>query len=182
MASNRRRQSERAKGEVLAIRLNLDGELTLAQARDSFAVVLTRVSPRGFDDDNNAAALKSVRDGMAKRWGIDDGDPRITWIPTARTGKAHAVEAALWVVPDVAKPLGTVSPTEVEGLSMSRDCGEYCTCGACIARYSRKPAPSDVEVDASDYERPPRVVVHGGLIQRREVRVTPNVVRAKGGA
>ena len=44
------------------------------------------------------------------------------------------------------------------------------------------PMPSDVEVDASDYERPPRVVVHGGLIQRREVRVTPNVVRAKGGA
>lgn len=43
-------------------------------------------------------------------------------------------------------------------------------------------APSDVEVDPDDYNGRPRVVVHGGLIQRREVRVTPNVVRAKGGA
>ena len=37
--------------------------------------------------------------------------------------------------------------------------------------------------DADDYNgRPTRVVVHGGLIQRREVRVTPNVIRARGGA
>ncbi len=41
----------------------------------------------------------------------------------------------------------------------------------CVQDWRRQtPVPSDVEVDPSDYERP-----------RRELRVTPNVVRAKGG-
>ena len=176
MASNRRRQSERSKGETLAIRLNLDSQLTLAQARDSFAVVLTRVSPRGFDDDNNAAALKSIRDGMAKRWGVDDGDPRITWIPTARTGKAHAVEAALWVV-----------QTEAQSADVCRCRNEYETCEVCtrpalvgskasLATWDGFGQPPTTLVrheqgfDADDYNGRPRVVL------------TPNVIRAKGGA
>ena len=64
---------------------------------------------------------------------------------------------------------------------------------ACVARWrlhgpdavgtlAYAPMPSDIEVDPDDYNGRPRVVVHGGLIQRREVRVTPNVLRAKGGA
>lgn len=139
MASNARRQKERAAGRTLALRL---GGLT----SDSFAVVLTRVSPRAFDTDNLEAAFKSVRDGMATQWGIDDADPRVTWVTDWRKGPVELVEAALWVMP--------------------------------------APAESQPEFDADDYNgRPPRkVVVHGGLIQRREVRVTPNVIRARGGA
>lgn len=42
-------------------------------------ITLIRVGPRKLDDDNLRGALKAVRDGLADRIGIDDGDPRITW-------------------------------------------------------------------------------------------------------
>jgi hypothetical protein len=32
-----------------------------------------------LDDDNLRGALKSVRDGVADYFGVDDGDPRIRW-------------------------------------------------------------------------------------------------------
>lgn len=154
MASNARRKAERAKGGVLAFRIGLEmhGWKPITDPR---VVVLTRISPKPFDDDNNAAALKSVRDGMAEAWGINDADPRVTWVTDWRKGKAHAVEAALWVVP--------------------------------MEANEHHPEPSMSRVfeqgfDADDYNGRPRVVVHGGLIQRREVRVTPNVIRNKGGA
>lgn len=159
MASNARRNKERAAGRTLAMRL--EGGYG---GVDSFAVLLTRISPKAFDDDNTTAALKSIRDGMAERWGIDDADERITWVTDWRKGPQHQVEAKLWVMPEGGN---------VAVLSMSV---------AALSAVAVKPMPSDVEVDASDWERPQRVVVHGGLIQRREVRVTPNVIRAKGGA
>lgn len=143
MASAARRRRERAVGWLLARRC---APLPL----DRLCVVLTRISPRPFDDDGTVGSLKSVRDGAAEAWGLDDGDPRVTWVCDWRKGEAHVVELAVWAVP----------------LRVS---------------YA-SPADSDGEVDPSDYERPQRVVVHGGLIQRREARVTPNVVRAKGGA
>ncbi len=57
-------------------------------------VRLTRVAPRRLDDDNLRGALKSIRDGVADRIGVDDGDPRVTWIYMQRTGKSkeYAVE------------------------------------------------------------------------------------------
>lgn len=154
-AANERRRAERMKGRTLGERLiNRYGASTF------IVVVLTRVSPKAFDSDNLEAAFKSVRDGMAEAWGINDADPRVTWVTDWRKGKAHAVEAALWVVPDaVADDARLVRMFAL-------------TTGA---------MPSDVEVDPDDYNGRPRVVVHGGLIQRREVRVTPNVVRAKAG-
>ncbi len=35
-------------------------------------VVLTRIAPRGFDDDNLARSMKSTRDSVAKFLGVDD--------------------------------------------------------------------------------------------------------------
>lgn len=55
-------------------------------------VTLTRVGPRRLDDDNLRGALKSVRDGVADRLGVDDGDPRVIWWYEQRLGKEHAVE------------------------------------------------------------------------------------------
>lgn len=172
-AANAKRRDERAVGRSMAMKMT-GGRL--ASAID-YVVVLTRVSPKAFDDDNLGAAFKSVRDGMAEAWGLNDADPRVTWVTDWRKGKAHAVEAALWVVP-------------------SDDVAELCraldAAGAQL-RVNLKPTlvgpPMPLpgrfvqDFDADDYNgRPTRVVVHGGLIQRREVRVTPNVVRAKGGA
>lgn len=83
------------------------------------------------------------------------------------------------------------SPTLREDVCRCRN--EYETCEVCTRPVwpvkpstlvgPSMPPPGRViqDFDASDYERPPRVVVHGGLIQRREVRVTPNVIRNKGG-
>lgn len=94
MASNARRQKERAAGRTLATRL-----AGMPRANWTEAVLLTRISPKEFDDDNNAAALKSVRDGMAERWGIDDRDERVVWLTDWRKGPQHVVEASLWVMP-----------------------------------------------------------------------------------
>lgn len=35
-------------------------------------VLMTRVAPRDLDDDNLATAFKSIRDGLASAWGVDD--------------------------------------------------------------------------------------------------------------
>ena len=159
MASNARRQKERGVGRTLALRLGA------TQTGEEFAcVVLTRISPKAFDSDNLEAAFKSVRDGIAEAWGIDDADPRVTWVTDWRKGPKDAVEAALWALPHASEPL-VVEPTWRP-----------------MPHADSPVMASDVEVDPSDYERPRRVVVYGGLIQRREVRVTPNVIRARGGA
>ena len=45
-------------------------------------VTITRIAParyRRMDEDNLSGACKQVRDGIAERMGVDDGDPRWTW-------------------------------------------------------------------------------------------------------
>ena len=59
-----RRKAERAKGWALAERMT-GGRFAMTI---DYVVILTRISPKPFDDDNNAAALKSMRDGMAEAW------------------------------------------------------------------------------------------------------------------
>jgi hypothetical protein len=55
-------------------------------------VTITRVGKRRLDSDNLAISAKHVRDGIADRLGMDDGDPRIEWRYEQRTGKEYAVE------------------------------------------------------------------------------------------
>ena len=50
-------------------------------------IVLTRISPGLLDDDNIRGALKSIRDGIADRFGLDDRDPRIRWEYAQERGK-----------------------------------------------------------------------------------------------
>lgn len=40
-------------------------------------VKLTRVGPKRMDDDNLAGSFKGTRDAIARKLGVDDGDPRI---------------------------------------------------------------------------------------------------------
>lgn len=40
-------------------------------------VKLTRVGPKSLDSDNLASAFKAIRDAIARRLGVDDGDKRI---------------------------------------------------------------------------------------------------------
>lgn len=43
-------------------------------------IKLTRIGSRALDTDNLAGAFKHVRDAIAAMIGIDDGDPRLTWL------------------------------------------------------------------------------------------------------
>jgi hypothetical protein len=53
---------------------------SLIRRQGQLLVTLTRLAPRLLDDDNLRSALKSVRDGVAKAIGVDDGPGgRITW-------------------------------------------------------------------------------------------------------
>jgi hypothetical protein len=52
-------------------------------------VTLTRIAPRELDTgDNLPSALKHCRDGIADWLGIDDRDPRVTWVYGQRRGAA----------------------------------------------------------------------------------------------
>jgi hypothetical protein len=49
-------------------------------------VKITRVGPRGMDNDNLASACKYVRDQIAKMIGVDDGSDQYTWQYEQRKG------------------------------------------------------------------------------------------------
>lgn len=50
-------------------------------------VFLTRIAPRELDGDNLQGAFKALRDGIAQRLGVDDRDPRVTWLYAQERGK-----------------------------------------------------------------------------------------------
>lgn len=114
MAVNARRNGDRQVGALLAKRLQG------ADPSHRWVVVLQRVSPKAFDTDNLAAALKSIRDGMADEWGVDDDADGPVWLYDWRKGepKQHAVEVGLWVWreerafdPEVVRRLAEAEPT-----------------------------------------------------------------------
>lgn len=191
-AANARRVKERAVGRALARRMTPDYTNALP-----WVVVLTRVSPKPFDSDNLEAAFKSVRDGMAEAWGIDDADPRVTWVTDWRKGAKHAVEAALWVVPSEAPLLAPFVQTEP---FLRPPFTVTCTSprheqGFDADDYNGRPARSMPELlKALDkagarlvdpvMERKREMAASGSDLigSRYEARVTPNVIRVKGGA
>ena len=71
-----------------------------AAPKAPLSVRLTRVSPRGLDDDNLRGALKAVRDGVADWLGVDDRSPLVTWLYAQERGKpreyAVRVEVSPW--------------------------------------------------------------------------------------
>lgn len=52
-------------------------------------VTLLAVRPRQMDDDNHVASLKACRDSLAAELGVDDRDPRVTWVYQQRKGKVR---------------------------------------------------------------------------------------------
>lgn len=58
-----------------------------ALAGKRFHVVMTRIAPRAFDDDNLAGSFKHIRDGIAQALDVNDGDKsRVTWRPEQEKG------------------------------------------------------------------------------------------------
>ncbi len=59
-------------------------------------VTMTRVSVRRIDDDNLAGAFKSIRDGIADAFGVDDSPSGpITWRYARRGGASACAEITI---------------------------------------------------------------------------------------
>jgi hypothetical protein len=56
-------------------------------------VTLVRIAPRALDDDNLVSGFKALRDGIAKRLGVDDRDPRVRFVYDQRRGRAKEYAA-----------------------------------------------------------------------------------------
>ncbi len=88
-ARARRVKAQRAAARILiwAARRGADSfSERLAQAGHA-EIRLVRVAPRKLDSDNLAGAFKAIRDGVADALGVNDGDPRITWLYDQRRGR-----------------------------------------------------------------------------------------------
>ncbi len=60
-------------------------------------VTLVRVAPRALDDDNLRGALKAIRDGVADGLGVDDRDPRVTWVYLQRRGAPGSYQVEIGI-------------------------------------------------------------------------------------
>lgn len=77
------KRSKRARKERQASYLVTSGKLPAPPC----VVKLVRVAPRELDDDNLRGSMKSIRDGIADRLGIDDRDPLVAWEYAQQRGK-----------------------------------------------------------------------------------------------
>lgn len=82
----RQRESTALMCRVELHRQRVSGVLGF-QRVDRLVVRLLRVAPLELDDDNLAAALKACRDGVADALGVNDRDPRVTWVCDQEKGK-----------------------------------------------------------------------------------------------
>lgn len=71
------------------------------------AVRLVYIGPRELDDDGVASAVKSLRDGVADALGVNDRDPRVTWVPDQERGGVREYAARVEVYRVAAAPRGS---------------------------------------------------------------------------
>lgn len=91
MTRARRRKQQRMASALMT-------RVTANQIGLPCAVKLVRIAPsNGLDGDNLQGALKAVRDGIADAFGVDDRDPRLTWVYEQRRGP-YGVEVTLMPV------------------------------------------------------------------------------------
>lgn len=79
-ANNRdhwRKRSERRKAQQQEVDIMLLNALQGRKVALPCVVKLTRIGAKALDSDNLAGSFKAVRDAIARRLGIDDGDSRI---------------------------------------------------------------------------------------------------------
>lgn len=73
-------KARRVKKERRAVALVLSGYTPPRLDNQTAVVTLTRCSPGTLDDDNAVGAMKACRDQVAAWLGVDDRDPRVTWV------------------------------------------------------------------------------------------------------
>lgn len=62
-------------------------------------ITLTRCGGRSLDSDNLAGGFKAVRDRLAEKLDLDDGDPRLTWEYDQVTGGPAGTHVQIRVEP-----------------------------------------------------------------------------------
>lgn len=101
----KRQKRAQVQGQVtgLACRVPLRHAL---RDHGPLVVGITRVAPRALDSDNLQGSGKHVRDSVAACLGIDDKDPRVTWVVRQEKGKPkeYAVRIEVSKASDVACP------------------------------------------------------------------------------
>ena len=93
---NRHGRSKKVKESVRAA-LRASGEPPPLPLR----VTITRVAPGELDDDNACRSAKVTRDLVAEYVGVDDGDPRYTWIVRQRAGRPREYGVEIRIEPRV---------------------------------------------------------------------------------
>jgi hypothetical protein len=91
--NNREHHMARAR-RVKRERTAVAWALLPAKERPPLPVVVTlerRAPSNGLDDDNLTQSLKPVRDQVAVWLGVDDRDPRVTWLYEQRRDKLWSV-------------------------------------------------------------------------------------------
>lgn len=71
---------KRKKNQQTEILAELSNALLGKQVILPCQVTLTRIGPKKMDDDNLARAFKGIRDAIAGKLGVDDGDSKVKWI------------------------------------------------------------------------------------------------------
>jgi len=69
-----RTQWERKKDQKASMHYDLCNALRGRQVKLPCTVTLVRVGPKLMDDDNLARAFKAIRDSIANKLGVDDGE------------------------------------------------------------------------------------------------------------
>lgn len=70
-----RRKEGQQEAMMVALLNNLHGK----KIEFPCAVKLTRVGPNKLDGDNLQSAFKGIRDVIARKLGVDDGDEKVQW-------------------------------------------------------------------------------------------------------
>jgi hypothetical protein len=91
MARSRRAKMQRASA-AQHLRLWLD----YPPPRWPVKVTLVRYGPKKLDDDNLAASLKHIRDGVADWFGVDDGEAtKYQWVPVQEIAPGYGVRIVI---------------------------------------------------------------------------------------
>jgi hypothetical protein len=77
----RARRTKQQRNTIWLMLRSAYGSADAVNPKMPLRVTITRIAPRALDrGDNLEASCKAVRDGVADWLGIDDRDPRVSWV------------------------------------------------------------------------------------------------------
>jgi hypothetical protein len=120
-----RQRQKRAKAQRLLASRVLGPRVAAVKPQLPLAVTITRIAPRPLDSDNAVGSAKHVRDGVADALGINDGDPRVTWVVRQERGapKTYAVRVEVTERDSAQKSCGELDTAHASEQSTNTSAG-----------------------------------------------------------